>query len=233
MSGVTDFLFGEKQKPISQRHIVKQFPQAFDFISGAIPEGGLTTGLSTLDPRAGTISIDPTGRDLNLGALGGLRSDLAQQREALLGNKGAFMEARVNPLIETLTRGRGQLQRGLGRTGVRGSIGQRALQSFDIAGERALGDARALAEQETQNALNQITTQLFQGGTGVGTNIFNQELAALNLSTGTMQNLLNFATALTTGAGASAVSSANAAAQHNQARAGDIRSALGGLIFGV
>lgn len=231
MSFVTDFLFGEKQKPIPQSKLIGEFGTAQDQVFGAVPEGGLTTGASTLNPRTGALSIDPLGRNLNLEGLDRFGQELGQQREALLGNKGAFQEARVNPLVEQLAAGRGQLERNIGRTGVRGTIGQNALQNYDIGGQRALGDARALAEQETQTALNQISTQLFEGTTGTGQNIFTQELQGLGLSSQTLTQLISFMQALTTGTAAAAVSSANQAAATNQARANAIRTTIGAGLF--
>ena len=150
----------------------------------------ISTGFSGIDARTGEVNIDPLSRNLRTQALGEFTGNLGETRSGLLGNKNAFNQARVNPLIETLARGRGELGRGLSRTGVRGTFRDRALQDFDIAGERALGDQRAIAEQESLTAINSIDQLMFNAQTGVATDTFNEELAQLGFGLDTI-NIIN------------------------------------------
>ena len=231
MSFITDTLFGEKPKTYSPGKLIRQFTPAYEQVTQGLTEG-VSTPYSNVNPFTGQSTIDPTGRNLNLGALDTYIQNLGSTRSSLLGNQGAYQQARVRPLAERLALGRGQLQRGLGQTGVRGTFANRALQNYDIQGERALGDARALAQSETLNALSQLDQALFEGQTGVGQNLFNQELASLGLNVDFINNLRSIAANLSTGAGSNAVSSQNAANQANQARAAAIRTFAGSLLAG-
>lgn len=239
MGGVVDAIFGggaDSVETYSPAQVMAGYPTAQDYILGGLDIG---TGYSAFDPLTGQISIDPTGRNLNLGGLSEFRTNIGQTRESLLGNQGAYMNARVNPLLEQLARGRAGLQRETARTGVRGTFRDRSLLDYDIAGERAAGDARALATNETLNAISQLDQALFNASTGVGTNIFNQEMASLGLSMDAINNLRAIAANLTTGAGSVASSTQAAAAQADQARSSALSGFLGtgltaaGMYFGL
>ena len=228
MGGVVDAIFGgggDDVEGTNPRENVALFSDAQDRVLRDF--GQFSTGLSTLDPRTGGISFDPTGRALNLGALGDFNANLGQTRNSLLGNQGAFMNARVNPLIDRLASGRGELSRGLNRTGVRGTFRQRALKDYDIAGERALGDARALATNDTLGALTALDQSLFNAGTGVGTNVFNQQMQELGLSIDTVNALKAIASNLATGASSTAAGASARAGELDQARQDNILGTLG------
>jgi hypothetical protein len=230
MGGVVDSIFGGGGGDVetySPAQIIGQFPGARSRILDGI---NFDTGLSTLDPNTGTINIDPTGRNLNLGGLDEFRTRTGETRAGLLGNQGAFMNARVAPLLDQLTKGRGALERNLNRTSVRGTLRDRSLLDYDIAGGRALGDQRALATAESLNAVNQLDNALFNASTGVGTNIFNQELSSLGLSTEAINNLNAIAANLTTGAASTAVASEAAAADADAARGANIAGAIGSAL---
>lgn len=192
-----------------------------------IPGLNIRSGLSNVDAATGEVNIDPFGRDLRRNALGDFTGRLGETRSSLLGNKGAFNQARVNPLIETLGRGRGELSRGLSRTGVRGTFRDRALADFDIAGERALGDQRAIAEQESLTAINAIDQLTFNAQTGVATDSFNEELKALGFGLDTINVINSLANNLAVGAGNIAQSSTANANLVSQARTENITGAIG------
>lgn len=205
---------------------IKHYPYAQDAIFG---NTSYSTPYSSLDPNTGLISIDPTGRNLNLSGLNTYAQNLGQTRESLLGNQGAFMQARVNPMLEQLAAGRGLLSRDLNRTGVRGTFRNQAMQNYDINAERAVADQRALATNETLNALNILDQNLFNAQTGVGTNIQNQEMAALGLSAETINSLKAIAANLTTGGASAGASASAAAAQADQAKQDNIMGTIGAL----
>ena len=184
---------------------INAFPGALNAVQAQIPQSGFGTGFSTLNPRTGALSMDPLGRNLNLQGLDTYANSLGDIQNSLMGNQGALMQARVNPVLERLAAGRGQLQRGLGQTGVRGTFANQTMQNYDINAGRAEGDARAIAQSETTNAMAQIAQNLFGAQQGTASNIFTQELQGLQLSTATMQNLLSIAANLSTGAGSNAV----------------------------
>ena len=198
--------------------VLSQFPSTQEGLLTGIDR--FSTGRSFLDPRSGGISIDPTGRQLNLGALSRFQTGLGQTRESLVGQQGAFQEAQVRPLLERLETGRAGLQRELGRTGVRGTFRDRALTDFDIAAGRAEGDARALAQQRALTNIAAIDQALLTGETGVAQNIFNQELAGLGLSVNTVENLKNIAANILSGT-ASTVSGGIQTATESQIRGGE------------
>jgi hypothetical protein len=164
---------------------------------------------------------------MRTGALREFTGRLGETRSSLLGNRNAFNEARVNPLVETLGRGRGELSRGLSRTGVRGTFRDRALQDFDIAGERALGDQRAIAEQESITAINSIDQLMFNAKSGAATDAFNEELKALGFGLDTINIINTLANNLAVGAGGIAERGASSAALVNQARTENITGAIG------
>jgi hypothetical protein len=193
----------------------------------SVPGLDISTGLSSVNAGTGAVSIDPSSRQLRQGALDTFNTSLGGTRDALLGNKNAFNEARVNPLIDTLARGRGELGRGLSRTNVRGTFRDRALADFDIQGERALGDQRAIAEQESLTAINAIDTQLFNASSGVASENFNEELKQLGFGLDTINIINSLANNLAVGSGNIANSSAATSAISSQARSENITGLLG------
>lgn len=219
MGGLVDTFFGPGGGGIEtpkQGKILKKLPKTFDLLTSGL-EGG--TQFSDIDPRTGRISLDPTGRDLRLGGLETFGGRLGETRESLLGNQGAFVNARVRPLVERLTAGRGALERGLGRTGVRGTFANQALQDFDIRAGRAEGDARAIAEAETLNALTALDKALFSGQAGIGEQLAAEELKGLGLSSNAIQSLQQIASGLLQG-----TAGVNVAAQTAQSEADTLRS---------
>ena len=131
----------------------------------------------------GNTRLDPTIRNTTLETMANTRGLLGQAG----GNQNAFIQARVNPLMAQAAQARGALERDLGRRGVAGSsFGNQALSGFDFDSQRAIGDARSQATQESlgfQSGLNQL---LQQGGS----DLLSQELSALGLSNVNIQNLL-------------------------------------------
>ena len=219
MGGLVDTFFGPGGGGIEtpkQGKVLKKLPKTFGLLTEGI-EGG--TQFSGLDPRTGRLSLDPTGRNLRLGGLETFGERLGETRESLLGNQGAFVNARVRPLVERLTAGRGALRRGLGRTGVRGTFANQALQDFDIRAGRAEGDARAIAEAETLNAITALDKALFSGQAGVGQQLAGEELKALGLSSNAIQSLQQIASGLLQG-----TTGANVQAQTAQAAADTTRA---------
>ena len=229
MSFVTDALFGKSPEAIAPERLVGLFDPSREQVFSGIPEEGFGTPFSTLNPRSGALSVDPLGRNLNLQGLDNFSSRIGQTRESLVGNQGAFINARVSPLLERLQAGRGQLQRGLGRTGVRGTFADRSLQDFDINAARAEGQARSLARQETDQAITALDQMLFGAETGVGQNVFNQEITSLGLSAEVINNLRAIAANLATNSGSSAVASQNNVNNNEIARAEGVRSTIGSL----
>jgi hypothetical protein len=193
----------------------------------SLPGLNIASGLSNVDAGTGAVNIDPFGRDLRRNALGDFTANVGETRNSLLGNQNAFNQARVNPLMETLGRGRGELSRGLNRTGVRGTFRDRALQDFDIQGERALGDQRAIAEQESLTAINSIDQLMFNAQSGTATDSFNEELAALGFGLDTINVINTLANNLAVGAGSTAQRSAANESLVNQARTENITGAIG------
>lgn len=132
------------------------------------------TGFSTLSGTS--LRLDPSIRGLEDEALtntrglaGDVRTGLNEftsnqgtLRDRFLGNEAAFTRARVNPLATQLASRRGELQRSVGLRKLGGSsFGEQAITGFDVESERALGNARALAEVENLRALGGIDEATF------------------------------------------------------------------------
>ena len=132
------------------------------------------TGFSNLTGTS--LRLDPSIRGLEEEALAGTRSLAGDVRAGLneftsnqgtlrnrfLGNEAAFTQARVNPLAQQLASRRGELQRSIGLRQLGGSsFGEQAITGFDVESERALGDARSLAEMENLRALGGIDQATF------------------------------------------------------------------------
>lgn len=102
----------------------------------------------------------------------------------LTSNQNPFVQARTNPMRETIASGRGQLQRSQGLRGIGGSsFADSALENYDFGSARALGDASSSA---TQEALGTRTGVL---GSMAGLN--QNRLTGENQTTGTLNTLNN------------------------------------------
>lgn len=232
MSGVKDLLGGDKPDRIGIGKIIdKKFPKAREQIFGGIPE--ISTGFSTFNPREGLFSIDPTGRDLQLGGLERFRESLGDTRETFLGNRQAFEDATVRPLLQRIEAGRGALTRELGRTNVRGTFRDRPIESYDIAAGQAETDARAKATDRFLDAITALDTSLLKAESGTGQQIFDQELKALGFSQTAVDNLMRYAVNLTTGASSAGVQSAASANQANLQRQQNIIGGIGTIVSGL
>lgn len=92
---------------------------------------------------------------------------LQAQREAtltdLIGNREDFINARLDPLRRTLAQREGQLQRELGRTGVRGSFANQAMTNLGIEGAQALREAEAQALDQALAQERTAAGELFAG----------------------------------------------------------------------
>jgi hypothetical protein len=203
-------------------------------VGGTKPAPGLRrigTGFSNFERRGSNnnaldISLDPSiraGQESFLGRVGGLRDSVdpafdffqdelggirsqVQGLEAdFQGNQSAFREQSLNPVRESIARGRGGLNRELGRTGVRGTFADQSRSNFELDAGRTLSDAEANIEnQRIQNlsgllgldanllqqglqsevGRNQLLLNLEQSLANVSTERFNQELSLLGLGTG-------------------------------------------------
>ncbi len=152
----------------------------------------------------------------NLDRLRQIEGGLAADEARLRSNQSPFIQARVSPLQDTLARRRAELQASQARRGVRGSsFGEQAVQAEDITGERALADQRALATQESLNAIlantgarlqtlaqnEDIAKDIFNAQQAVETGEFARAMEGLGLSIGTRNALLALASNLFRGAG--------------------------------
>lgn len=71
----------------------------------------------------------------------------------LQSNQNPFIQARVKPLEQAFNERRGILQRGLTQRGVTGSLANNELLKFDRESQSTIADQRALATNESLNAL--------------------------------------------------------------------------------
>ena len=183
----------------------------------------IDTGNSSYNTKTGEFNIDPSiraGQDSFLNTAGGLKTSInegfdkfnsglgdLQSRAAGLradyeGNQSAYRESMLNPLRERISTAEGNLDRELGRTGVRGSFKNNEKTNFQLDSGRALGDAEAKVENDRINALGDfigmdadllkeglasdqgranMLFKLEQSIQGISTERFAQEMAMLGL----------------------------------------------------
>ena len=138
---------------------------------GQVPEVGLRSGEARFNiggPDQGLVT-DPAVAQMRQEAVEGLQGftpggigsiprirGLEQDISQLRSNRSPFVEARVAPTQEAQAERFGALSEELGRTGVRGSLREQQLNKFQTQASRGLADQRALAEQESLNAINQV-----------------------------------------------------------------------------
>ena len=161
----------------------------------------------------GGLNLDPSIRGIQDRTLAGIQGsreafgvganqvlqNFGQTREGLVGNQGLFQRARVDPLRRQLATGRGELQRDLGRRKLSGSLfAVQAVQGFDIDAQRAIGNASALADAESLQAITGIDRDTLNALIGkvtiesqmrgedlqIARDRLNQELQAFNLGKG-------------------------------------------------
>lgn len=112
------------------------------------------TGLSTLrgkyfNPGGTFDSLSDEAR----AATGGFVQNVGDIRSKYLGNEGALMQARVNPVIQARERLRADTQQNLGSRGLGGSsFYGLSMRNIDLDSAREEADARALATDESLRA---------------------------------------------------------------------------------
>jgi len=106
-------------------------------------------------------------------------------RNDMLGNNSAYIQARVNPLLQQQEARRGELRQNIGMRGLDGSsFGQQALTNFDTDTNRSIADQRALATKEGMDSAMQtfaLQSSLNNENFDVAKARLNQELSALGM----------------------------------------------------
>lgn len=119
----------------------------------------LRTNLGQIQGAQNQTQQNIAGLNVSRGTLGDISQGLTNQQAALDSNQNAFTQARVNPLEQALASRQGSLERDLNRRGVTGSFANQAINNLNIDGQRAIGDERARAAQESIAARNQLSNQ--------------------------------------------------------------------------
>jgi hypothetical protein len=166
--------------------------------------------MTTLDPRIDAIRQAGLANNAELTTgvkdiMAGTNTRLNGLYDEAGGNQNAFIKARVNPLEAQLAQRRGDLLQSNALRGISGSsFGDQAITNFDTDAGRALGDARALATNDSINSRLGISGNITNAGIA-GTNALNtlnnqnfdtaktmsqQELAALGLPQATIDAYL-------------------------------------------
>lgn len=132
----------------------------------------IENGNINIDPSIRLIQDKSMRRNANLynelGASGkNILGNMRNLRKDYMGNRSAFVKARVDPLEEELTMRKGELDRNLGLRGMSGSsFGEQARTNLATDSQRELGNARSLAEMENLQAVTgidkNITDTLFK-----------------------------------------------------------------------
>lgn len=194
---------------------IKQFSQVHGFSGPDTKEYGGPTNYSTPFSSVvnGRTSLDPSIRNLQdegLNRTNAIYGDVGNAtdryigntqslRDSLSGNAGAYMQARVNPVLQRFGTLRSQTQQDLGRRGLSGSSFQtQAMTNVDRDAATAEADARAQATMETIAAQSGLDTNMLsaamqratlQAGLNnenyqVASARLQQELASLGLDAG-------------------------------------------------
>lgn len=147
----------------------------------------------------GNISIDPAVealREESLGRARGLRDVASGLRQSTVGNRQAFIKSRLDPFKQQLAERKGELQRSLAQTGVRGTFANREMTAFDIEAAQATqnAEAQALAEAlNTEAGMLQLEGSFDRFFEQVRQGAMNEEFAKLGLSASTVTNLISSA----------------------------------------
>lgn len=142
---------------------------------------GIRTPFSSVNQ--GLATMDPAIRNTFLGNIANQQGLFNEAG----GNQGAYIQARVNPLLQQVAQRRGELERSMGLRGVLGSsFGDQSMTNFDLDSQRALGDARALATNDAIGMRSGLSQQIGAGGD----QLFRSELGGLQLADQNIQNLL-------------------------------------------
>ena len=164
------------------RNILDRYRLSSAGLSGAITQPGPSTVriqdiLDAGGPDALRIQqiLDQGGPDAarlqgvigqDLPSTSGLQA-LQTQRQGtltdLIGNRGDFINARLDPLRRALAQREGGLRRELGRTGVRGTFANQALTNLGIEGQQALREAEASALDQALSQERAAAGELFTG----------------------------------------------------------------------
>ena len=155
------------------------------------PKMRFSAGNSTL--QNGNVNFDPEINNLRTDSASNLRGLYSEAS----GNQNSFIQARVNPLQARVNKGRGALQRSLGRRNVFGTFANQDITNFETDTQRALGDARSLATNESigvrtglTDRMGNLATATQQGdlaGLGLGVNS-QLGIADVNLRTASLQD---------------------------------------------
>lgn len=167
----------------------------------AINDVGYVQGYTSIDPsiralREGTLKNLPGYRNTLTQSYGMLDQNLGDIRNTFASNTNPYIQARVNPLLESGARQRGSLTQGLARRGIFGPLASQSMDTFESSLSRQEADQRALATNEQLASLLGIDTQRFnaalsnvqalqgldQAQQSVAAQNLAQELAALGLS---------------------------------------------------
>ena len=153
MSFVKD-LFGGGKK--TQTVVSNPGQAPITYMPGHTFSGFAGTQPFSFSPSGATVGVHPSVRntfskyggltDTALGRTGQLITDLK-------GNANPYIAARVRPLEQSINERRGDLSRSLGQRSIYGSLANNEMLKFDTAAQRELGDQRALATNDTLNAL--------------------------------------------------------------------------------
>lgn len=151
--------------------IPQTFRDPFSFSLNA--GGGAGVSVSPTSASTGSVSVTDSGRfngvfdrvDAENAAASGRLGSLIS---SLKSNQNPYIQARVNPLQDTVARRVADVSRDLAQRGVQGSIRNNEVNNAAFLGERELGDARALATNEALSAqLEAEATRLGVGSEGL------------------------------------------------------------------
>ena len=156
---------------------------------GGVPDYGgarnIRTAHSSLDN--GALTLDPSIRtlqDKGLSNMQGIYGDIGSATDRFLtdlrGNQGAYMQARVNPVLQKFATLRGEQQQNLGLRKLGGSsFGEQSMRNLEMDATRSEGDARALATRETGDA--ELGAIVQRAAIQAGLNGENYQVAAMRL----------------------------------------------------
>lgn len=119
------------------------------------PYSSMENGTLSMDPSIRSLQETGLGRSNELygnlgGSLGAYNKNSAQLREMLMGNKNAYLEARLNPIRQQFATRQGEVSQNIGLRGMGGSsFGEQALTNVSTDFARQESDARAMAERES------------------------------------------------------------------------------------
>ena len=154
-----------------------------------------TSGGSSIDEFG--VTIDPTitaNKERGLNMVGDSLSGLRESRQSALGSRQDFMKMRTDPLKQSSSNQRTNLQERQRKTGAGGEFGRQSVELFDTSAQQSLDQAEAGAFNEFESlsqSFDQSEGGLLRLQEAIGSADFAQQAQARGMSRDLLSQLVD------------------------------------------